>query len=585
MKTFSLEQNLKAVYGQAPKESKRPVIGITTNHSGIDVTVRELYHNQIVKAGGTPLLIPPIDDADVIQSTLERVDAIILTGGADVNPLWAGEQPSTKLHHINAVRDLPELMITRLAFNRQIPILGICRGVQVLAMALEGRIHQDISHIATNFQHSQDADQSEPTHSVDIEKDSMLHEIFGTDNIFVNSFHHQAVAAAGPHLRVVATSPDGIIEAVESSEHKAVMGVQWHPEWLGDDGQPLFKWLTKEASLYREARRFQERHLTLDSHCDTPMFFPEGIAFEQRDPRILYDLHKMAEGGTDAVTMVAYLPQPKPGETFAEIAPFPVSGPKAYADLIFDKIDETVLRDKSLIALARTEEDLWKNKRAGKKSLMIGIENGLAIEDDIRNVEHFARRGIVYITLCHNGDNQICDSAKRSANTHGGVSEFGAKVIGEMNRLGLMVDLSHAGEKSFYDALDISKTPIVCSHSNAKALCDVPRNLTDDQMRAMAKKGGVCQITLYAGFLQAEGKASVLDAMRHLEHAISIMGIEHVGLGTDFDGDGGVPGLADASELINFTKELLRRRFTEEDMARIWGGNWLRVMRECAKRN
>ena len=152
MKTFSLEQHLKAVYGQAPKESKRPVIGITTNHSGIDVTVRELYHNQIVKAGGTPLLIPPIDDADVIQSTLERVDAIILTGGADVNPLWAGEQPSTKLHHINAVRDLPELMITRLAFNRQIPILGICRGVQVLAMALEGRIHQDISHIATNFQ-------------------------------------------------------------------------------------------------------------------------------------------------------------------------------------------------------------------------------------------------------------------------------------------------------------------------------------------------------------------------------------------------------------------------------------------------
>ena len=270
MKTFSLEQHLKAVYGQAPKESKRPVIGITTNHSGIDVTVRELYHNQIVKVGGTPLLIPPIDDADVIQSTLERVDAIILTGGADVNPLWAGEQPSTKLHHINAVRDLPELMITRLAFNRQIPILGICRGVQVLAMALEGRIHQDISHIATNFQHSQDADQSEPTHSVDIEKDSMLHEIFGTDNIFVNSFHHQAVAAAGPHLRVVATSPDGIIEAVESSEHKAVMGVQWHPEWLGDDGQPLFKW---QASTVRHvASRNATSHSTriATRRCSSP---------------------------------------------------------------------------------------------------------------------------------------------------------------------------------------------------------------------------------------------------------------------------------------------------------------------------
>ena len=210
---------------------------------------------------------------------------------------------------------------------------------------------------------------------------------------------------------------------------------------------------------------------------------------------------------------------------------------------------------------------------------MIGIENGLAIENDIANVEHFAKRGIVYITLCHNGDNQICDSARRSNATHGGVSEFGAKVIAEMNRLGIMVDLSHAAESSFYDALDISSTPIVCSHSNAKALCDVPRNITDDQMRALAAKDGVCQITLYNGFLTTDGKACIDDAIRHLDHAISIMGIDHVGLGTDFDGDGGVPGLANASELINFTKAMLRRRYSEDDMAKIWGGNWLRVMR------
>lgn len=531
------------------------------------------------------MLIPPVNNNDVILSTLDQIDALLLTGGADFNPLWHGDEPAPGLHHINRERDLPELMITRYAYHRQLPILGICRGMQTLAIALDGHIEQDLPMTDNRIKHSQDADREEPTHSIHIEEGSLLRDIYPNDVMFVNSFHHQAVDEAGDKLRVSATAADKVVEAVESNEHKPILGVQWHPEWLGKDGQPLFKWLVDEARLLMEARRFHRRNLTVDSHCDTPMFFPEGIAFEQRDPRILYDLHKMSEGGTDAVTMVAYLPQPKPGETFTEIAPFPVSGPKAYADLIFDKIDETVLRDKSLIALARTEEDLWKNKRAGKKSLMIGIENGLAIEDDIRNVEHFARRGIVYITLCHNGDNQICDSAKRSVNTHGGVSEFGAKVIGEMNRLGLMVDLSHAGEKSFYDALEISKTPIVCSHSNAKALCDVPRNLTDDQMRAMAKKGGVCQITLYAGFLQAEGTASILDAMRHLEHAISIMGIEHVGLGTDFDGDGGVPGLADASELINFTKELLRRRFSEEEMAMIWGGNWLRVMRECAKRN
>jgi membrane dipeptidase len=313
----------------------------------------------------------------------------------------------------------------------------------------------------------------------------------------------------------------------------------------------------------------------------TPMFFPQGIHFDQRDPRILYDLHKMQEGGPDAVTMVAYLPQPKPGETFAQIAPLGAKTPREYADLIFDKIEDTILSDSRYIAHARSEADILRNKRDGLRSLLTGIENGLAIEDDINNVQHFANRGITYITLCHNGDNQICDSARHSLNTHGGVSPFGAQVIAEMNRLGLMVDLSHAGEKSFYDALQISRTPIVCSHSNSRALCDVPRNITDEQMRALAAAGGVCQITLYNGFLRTDGNATITDAIRHLEHAIDIMGIEHVGLGTDFDGDGGIPGLADASELVNFTKALLRRRYSETDMSLIWGGNWLRVMNLC----
>ena len=211
---------------------------------------------------------------------------------------------------------------------------------------------------------------------------------------------------------------------------------------------------------------------------------------------------------------------------------------------------------------------------------MFGIENGLALERDLANVEHFARRGVVYITLCHNGDNDICDSA-RGCSTHGGVSEFGAQVIGEMNRLGVMVDMSHAGEKSFYDALDISALPIVCSHSNCKALCDVPRNLSDEQLRALAAKGGVAHVTLYHGFLRNDGaEATVLDAVAHLEHAIGIMGVEHVGLGTDFDGDGGVRGFADSSEMVNFTLHLLRRRYSESDIARILGGNWLRVMAE-----
>ena len=285
----------------------------------------------------------------------------------------------------------------------------------------------------------------------------------------------------------------------------------------------------------------------------------------------------MTDGHQDATTMVAYLPQPQIGESFSSKVAFDVKGPAQYADLIFDKIEEIVSKNSQYLSIARTPADLYSDKRKGRKSIMLGIENGLALEHDISNVKHFAQRGIVYITLCHNGDNDICDSA-RGCNTHNGVSSFGEKVIHEMNRLGIMVDLSHGGEKSFYDALDISQTPIVCSHSSSRALCDVPRNLTDDQMRALAAKGGVAHTTLYHGFLRKEGEADIMDAIAHLEHAIDVMGIDHVGLGTDFDGDGGIRGLADSSELINFTLQLLRRKYSEQDIVKIWGGNWLRVM-------
>lgn len=582
MNKFNLQQHLNETYTSAPSHAYRPLIGITTNHEGIDATLREVYYKQIVSAGGTPVLIPPVADNDVLLSTLDTLDAIVLSGGGDFNPLWAGEQPVPQLHNINNERDLPELLLTRYAFDRQLPMLGICRGIQTLAMSLGGHVEQDIKLTPTLIKHSQTSHQSTQTHSVNIKPGTMLSDIFdGEDTIYVNSFHHQAVDNPGKHMRTAATAPDGTIEAIESSEQKPVIGVQWHPEWLADDGLPLFRWLVSEAAIHHRMRLFHSRNITLDSHCDTPMFFPEGIHFDQRDPRILYDLHKMQEGGPDAVTMVAYLPQPKPGETFAQIAPFGAKTPREYADLIFDKIEDTILSDSRYIAHARSEADILRNKRNGQRSLLTGIENGLAIEDDINNVQHFANRGITYITLCHNGDNQICDSARHSLNTHGGVSPFGAQVIAEMNRLGLMVDLSHAGEKSFYDALQISRTPIVCSHSNSRALCDVPRNITDEQMRALAAAGGVCQITLYNGFLRTDGNATITDAIRHLEHAIDIMGIEHVGLGTDFDGDGGIPGLADASELVNFTKALLRRRYSETDMSLIWGGNWLRVMNLC----
>ena len=572
--TFDLQAQLNQVYAHFPEAPRRPLIGITGNYEDLTCKLAEGYYKQVLAAGGTPVIVPPLSSTETIVETLRHLDGLLLSGGADINPLYQGEEPIPALHGINRERDLPELLITRLAYDRQLPILGICRGIQTLAVALGGKVEQDIK---ASIKHSQEADRSEPTHTVAVDQDSTLYNIYGSPTLLVNSFHHQAVREPGSKLRVVAKAPDGIVEAVESAEFKSVLGVQWHPECLGQDGLPLFQWLVGEARSYRDAHQLHDRVLTLDTHCDTPMFFPQGINFAQRDSRILVDLEKMTEGRLDATIMVAYLPQPKQGETFPSKVSFPVEGPKEYADLIFDKIAAIVSANPDHIALARTPDELYENKRLGRKSIMLGIENALALNGKLENVRHFAQRGVVYITLCHNGDNDVCDSC-RGNSLHGGVSPFGEQVIGEMNRLGLMVDLSHAADKSFYDALDISRTPIVCSHSSARALCDHPRNLTDDMMRALARKGGVAQTTLYPGFLRSNGQATILDAIAHLEHAIQVMGIDHVGLGTDFDGDGGVSGLADASELINFTRQLLARRYSERDIQKIWGGNFLRVM-------
>ena len=574
MRQYDLNAILADVHQNFPVAQRRPVIGITGNYNELTCKLGEGYYKQVVAAGGVPMIIPPVSDKTVLADTLDRIDALLLSGGADINPLYCGEEPVPGLGGINCERDLPELLITRMAYNRQLPILGICRGIQTLAVALDGKVDQDIK--LTNVKHSQDADRSEPTHSVSIEKDSTLYNIYSgsqTSTLYVNSFHHQAVSDAGPRFRVVARAVDNVIEAIESSEFKSILGVQWHPECLGEDGLPLFQWLVNEAKKFKDVKCLHHHILTLDTHCDTPMFFPQNVNFSARDPRILVDLHKMTEGRQDATIMVAYLPQNS--EQWKG-----VKGEKrAFADDIFDKIEQIVDANANYLALARTPQQLWDNKRAGKKSIMMGIENGLALDGDISNIKHFKDRGIVYITLCHNGDNDICDSA-RGNETFGGVSAFGRQVIEEMNRLGVMVDLSHAHERSFYDALELSKTPIVCSHSSARALCDHPRNLTDDQMRALAAKGGVCQITLYNGFLKKDGEATILDAMQHLDHAIQVMGIDHVGLGTDFDGDGGIRGLANSSELTNFTRQLLARRYSDADIQKIWGGNFLRVMQQ-----
>lgn len=576
MPTFNMEEGYAALHSSFPTHKRRPIIGITGNYDAGKCTLLEGYYRSVLEAGGTPLIIPPFDDTDSMVSLLDRVDALIFSGGGDINPLYLGEEPQRELGGINPVRDWHELMLARLAANRQLPILGICRGLQVLMATLGGTLYQDIyKEASATLKHSQSTDRHVATHTVRLAQESRLAQLFGTEVLAVNSFHHQAVKQVAPGFSVAARSTDGLIEAVESAQHKPMIGVQWHPECmiLGADRSmmPLFEWIVGEACSYADARELHSRVLTLDTHCDTPMKFDQQIRFDCRDPRILVDLHKMTEGHLDATIMVAYLRQLERDADALDAA-------FAKAERLLSEIESMVEQNAHSVALAYTPDDLYRLKREGKRALMLGIENGYAIGLDPKRIEHFRRRGVVYMTLCHNGDNDLCDSARGNAE-HGGLSPLGRTVISEMNRVGMMIDLSHAAESSFYQAIEASRTPIVCSHSSARALCDHPRNLTDDQLRALAASGGVAQVCLYDGFLRKEEGSTIDDAVRHIKHMVSVAGIDHVGIGTDFDGDGGIIGCADASELINLTRRLRAEGFSEQDIEKLWGGNFLRVMR------
>ena len=553
----------------------KPIIAITSNFGDKGSELAKGYYQSVLAAGGSPIIIPPYTDKAALESMLASVDGIVLSGGADVNPILFGQEPIPQLHSINAERDAAEIALIRRAYELQIPMLGICRGMQLMSQVLGGDIYQDL---ATQYpeaerliKHSQDLARECPSHTVTILPDTMLSEIMASSKLAVNSFHHQAVKDPGPKFRIASQSPDHVVEAYESNEHKSILGIQWHPECFimaGDQTMmPIFEWLTSQASSYAEAKQLHKRILTLDSHCDTPMKFGT-------DQERLVTWPRMRDGHLDASIMVAYIPQ-------GERSPEAHLAATAKADRILNQIEQLVAHDCTQVDIAYTPDDLYRLKQQGKRAIMLGIENGYAIGHDLSLIEHFRKRGVVYMTLCHNGDNDICDSARKSNEEHHGVSPFGAEVIREMNRLGMMVDLSHASAKSFYDALDISATPIVCSHSSCKSLCHHPRNLDDEQMKALAHRGGVMQITFYEGFLHdTPSQASILSAIEHLNHAVNIMGIEHVGIGTDFDGDGGVRGIAHAGELINFTRRLLRERYSWDDIRLLWGENFLRVMRE-----
>ena len=577
---FDVSGEFRDIHSRYPICGGRPVIGITANYADGKATLADAYYRSVIEAGGVPLLIPPYPEREALVETLSHIDALMLTGGADIDPRYMGEEPDySLLHTINPPRDEQELLLAQLADARSLPILGICRGIQTIAAAFGGSVHQDIyAALGTQLlNHDQEpVERGVATHDVTFAAGSRLGGIFGRERLAVNTFHHQAVSRVPAGFEVVATSPDGVIEGIEAIDGRSIIGVQWHPESFimnGDEFMmPLFRWLVEEATLYRRVTGLHKGMLTIDSHCDTPMLSHTAYRLDRRDDVALVDLHKMSEGLLDATTMVAYIPQGERDDESLEQA-------AEKADALLDWVAAAVADNAAHVALCCSPDELYRAKTQGKRAIMLGVENGYAIGRDLSGIERLRRRGVVYMTLCHNGDNDICDSARGNAE-HGGLSAFGREVVREMNRVGMMVDLSHAAESTFWKVLECSGKPVVCSHSSCRALCDHPRNLTDEQMRALAAKGGVVQVTMYSGFLRKEGEATLDDFLAHLQYAIDVAGIDHVGIGTDFDGDGKVIGCSSASQLRNVTRELLRRGFSAADIEKIWGGNWLRVMRD-----
>lgn len=575
----SLEALFREVDNFSPKKEKLqpPRIGISSNRKDGLSCIAETYVQSVVKAGGAPVLIPVITDMEALTAIVSGLDGLLMSGGGDINPLYVGEEPVPQLQDVDTFRDEFDLILLRLATNRQLPVMGICRGHQLINVAFSGSVYQDIhsQHEATLFKHSQTMPREQASHSIRItDTSSRLFDLLKKEpDIFVNSFHHQAVKDIAPEFKETAVAPDGINEAMEHPE-KEIFSVQWHPEAMAANDDELmlelFRHHVETARLFKEAKRIHSRNVILDSHTDTPMIFPGQFNIGLKEGGKV-NLPLMEEGMVDAAIMVAYIPQGKRDDESLQQA----------TDFAMNRLNEIHRQmeiNRGRMNIARTSQEVWVTKDAGKKAIMLGLENGYAIGKDIRNIARFKELGVSYITLCHNGSNDICDSARGEAEW-GGLSPFGKEVVAEMNRLGILVDVSHAAESTFYDALEVSTQPIIASHSSARALCNHPRNLTDEQLKALAEKQGVVQVCLYKGFINEDAeKASLTDAIRHINHIVDLIGINHVGIGSDFDGDGELIGCRASNELINITLRLLKDGYKENDIAKIWGGNLLRVM-------
>ena len=327
----------------------------------------------------------------------------------------------------------------------------------------------------------------------------------------------------------------------------------------------------EDAALLKRAEKLHDKIIAIDTHTDTAL----TLIRERADMnKVQADFAKLRAGRVDCCFYPIFVDQ-GPLEDASRDSAFDWTVAKMKAIRAYIEARPREAR------IALTADDIVKNKKRHRLSLVMGIENGYPIGRDLSRVQTFYDLGTRIITLSHNYDNDICDASRYPQNTWGGLSPFGKELIKEMNRLGIIVDCSHASTATLYDCLALSTAPVICSHSCVYAIKDHPRNLTDDEIRAIAAAGGVIQVTTGRWALSwlPHAEVNIGTFCDHVEYIRNLVGVEYVGIGTDFDGGGGMKGLEDASKMKDITVELLRRGWTDRELELFWGGNFLRVLR------
>lgn len=339
----------------------------------------------------------------------------------------------------------------------------------------------------------------------------------------------------------------------------------------------------QDAAQVARARDIHKRVLTLDTHVDiNPGNFTREKSYATRLSTQV-NIPAMEEGGLDAAFLIVFVGQ---SQDFT-----PAAYAKAHAAAMekFEAIHRlTTELAPDRVELARSAADVRRIYASGKKAILIGIENGYQLGEDLDNVRIFAEAGGRYLSLVHNGHSQLSDSntgEKDNVWKWGGLSPLGRKMVAELNRWGIMVDVSHPSKQSMMQTVALSRAPIIASHSAVRSLCDHSRNMDDEQLRALARSGGVIQVVAFSSYLKCKApgdsaapRATVRDFADHIDYAVKLIGIDHVGIASDFDGGGGVDGWSNATETGNVTLELVRRGYTEEQITKMWSGNLLRVM-------